>query len=60
MPVRRMGGVPIGGSGLDLVYADEAWCGMCLKSRVVAAARDRTPADVLAELRGNLLAFLAS
>lgn len=35
-PVRRLG-VPIAGSGLDLVFADQAWCSSCLQAKVVEA-----------------------
>jgi hypothetical protein len=40
VPVRRMAGVPIAGSGLDLVFADKAHCRVCLKKKVIAALVD--------------------
>lgn len=37
-PTRRMGGVPISGSGLDLVFSGPWWCDDCLKAKCKAAA----------------------
>lgn len=36
-PVRRMGSVPISGTGLDLHFADKSWCRQCLQAKTDAA-----------------------
>lgn len=37
-PTRRMGGVPIAGSGLALVFSGPWWCAACLQAKCDEAA----------------------
>lgn len=41
---RRMGGVPIAGSGLDLEFSGPWWCDACLQAKCDAAVADVTRA----------------
>lgn len=71
-PTRRMGGVPIGGSGLDLVFSGPWWCDDCLRAKCNAAAdavrsgREVQPSnapdqsDSLGALRGDTLITAAT
>lgn len=43
IPVRRMGSVPISGSGLDLHFADKSYCGACLQAKTDAAVEGIDP-----------------